>query len=345
MDPPATPPPEAPSRLRLYRALQGSSRWFAERFAELRQEAERMLAAAAAKATDPVAARALADARAVFQREAPQLEHRWLAALARRIAAIAGDAAPRPERGPLALVEDGELEVALAIAPLTRQARRLCAEEWGAARGGLRRGLPRHRRADGLWPLDPAAVIAAFREATAELRPFDRDALLLLLDALGTSVLARLPELYRALLAELAGLLPGPAPQGRTGEGQEPRRAPSQPRPPRCGRGSRSMLGPPAAETAADAPTAELLHALSLLQGGEVRGLGEAPAGASLKPLLLKRLAGLRGGGVPRLRPRDERGIDLVGLVFELLLRDEAIPAAGAARPRPPADPLRQGGA
>lgn len=320
----ANPPPreEGRDRLKALRVVQSASAWFAARFGEFAADAEAAIARAAA--ADPIRQRPLLDALARFRERRGALEDALLSALAARTARLSGSQpSPRP-RPRLELMPDEDLAIALAIAPLTRQARQVAAEEWARLEDCLGQIFD-PPPGEASWPLDPAEVIAAFREATEVLGDFDRDALLILLDGFGACVLARLPELYRRLLVAFAEELGLRALERR-------RQAPG------AGRGDRDfeiwkrlerLLGRGEAADERDeddAPTAELLHALSVLQGlAEAIERGDARS-APLKTRLLDRLAGPRGGRAPRLSARDERGIDLVGLLFDFILRDPAIP-------------------
>lgn len=320
----ANPPPhdERGRRAQVTRVLQSASAWFAARFAEFATEAEASLERTAE--ADPQRRIRLLEALARFREQRPALQRALLASLAARSTRLSAPPTARP-RPRLELMADDDLAVALAIAPLTRQARQIAAEEWARLEDCLAQVFD--PPSDGeLWPLDPAEVIAAFREATEILKDFDRDALLILLDGFGASVLAHLPELYRHLLLVFAnelGLVPRPPrPVAlRAAAGEEA-----------CelwNRLERLLGGEDAADAGerVDTPTPDLLRALSLLQRvGEMGASPKARAGEALKTLVLDRLADLRGGRSPRLSARDERGIDLVGMLFDFILRDEAIP-------------------
>lgn len=318
--PPSPPPDEGHRQLRALSILQSSSAWFAKRFAEFAAEAEGALART--KSADPQRERALRDALAQFRALRPELEHALLAALAERIGRLIRSPSPTRPRTPLRLVSDEDLAVALAIAPLARQARELAADHWRLLEQCLAQLFPPPGD-DALWPLEPGDVLAAFREASRVLADFDRDALLILLDGFGACVLARLPELYEELLDALASELGGQGDHA-LGKAQQGDRSASV-----IWSHLEQLLRraePEEAKASAAAPTPELLHALSLLQTLPERA-GLAPhRGAELKTAVLEKLAGLRGGQPPRLSVRDECGIDLVGMLFDFILRDEAIP-------------------
>jgi hypothetical protein len=107
-------------------------------------------------------------------------------------------------------------------------------------------------------------------------------------------------------------------------------------------RGHAPVAGTARAGGGASLSPAELLGALSLLQGEIALGTPAAPGGAAtttgmpdgaaldvaqLKEQLLQQLGRLRGDTHTRMSGADEDTIDLVGMLFEFILQDRNLPA------------------
>jgi len=234
------------------------------------------------------------------------------------------DAPPAPGPVGLTLVGHEELEEALAVSAMAERAEREAGPQWEALRQRVAHVL---QRPHGPLPVEPGALAQATRAALDAIEEFDTPVRLTLLKlferhawpVLNDAVVARNDELVRqGVLPNLAAPKPKPSRQA------EDRPAPVGAVPPGVPAGAQA----PAAPGWDPAATQELLALLAQFRPvaghtsapGALTPAGPLPSPRELRDQLLASLPA---------HPRHAdhvQAIDLVALVFDFLLKDEAMP-------------------
>ncbi len=274
----------------------------------------------------------------------------------------------------LSLVDDRELEESLAIASMVSKADGRLSSALHALNQRLSVICGGHKIDDANNPLGPAALAHAFRNALREL-DVDIKVRLIILKLFERYVLAGLDALYHEVNALLmqAGVLPhlrhtiARSSAAAVAEGVAPTPGAERAAAPanaattaavladesaglhaelmhtltallaarRQGRSADSGLSTGTAGTIASLTPAELLGALTLLQGeaGPLPANPAPPEGDAtemvqhLKDELMAQIRRLSGEARARVSGADEDTIDLVGMLFEFILQDRTIPA------------------
>lgn len=299
------------------------------------ERVEDELFALAEKAKDREAQNDLLDARAQARARRPFIE----AAFGRHFAAqfnqrVKGAASPAPAEPhhELALVDEAELERALAVRELAARLAGACAGELRALSQRLAFVLHRPELSEDANPAGPYAVAAAFSEACGQVEA-GPGARLALLQALEAPLAASLPGVYAELNARLVerGILPelrhayrrlGEAPTRRS----DPASAAGRGEPPDvyaalaqllAAGNAPAMAAPGSVESLAPA-TQGFVQALSRLQ---------QPAGASNAAPTVNVIRDLKAGPQgAALAPVDALTIDIVAMLFDFVFEDRQVP-------------------